>query len=117
MIEQPLVQLLLLLGAAVGAVTAFHRLKIPPVLGYLLEHFQWSTEVIGNNINLVQFGLTATLDDIRSHFTSMSFFFRSLLLQPGSHAVITFFLHIERHCQIKVGRPHLSRNLLINCIL
>ena len=36
MIEQPLVQLLLLLGAAVGAVTAFHRLKIPPVLGYLL---------------------------------------------------------------------------------
>ena len=36
MIEQPLVQLLLLLGAAVGAVTAFHRLNIPPVLGYLL---------------------------------------------------------------------------------
>ena len=36
MIEQPLVQLLLLLGAAVGAVTAVHRLNIPPVLGYLL---------------------------------------------------------------------------------
>ena len=28
--------MLLLLGAAVGAVTAFHRLNIPPVLGYLL---------------------------------------------------------------------------------
>lgn len=36
MFEQPLVQLLLLLGAAIGAVWVFQRLRIPPVLGYLL---------------------------------------------------------------------------------
>ncbi len=36
MFEEPLVQLLLLLGAAVAIVTLFHRLRTPPVLGYLL---------------------------------------------------------------------------------
>lgn len=36
MLEEPLVQLLLLLGAAVAIVTLFHRLRTPPVLGYLL---------------------------------------------------------------------------------
>ena len=36
MVEEPLVQLLLLLGAAVAVVTLFHRLQAPPVLGYLL---------------------------------------------------------------------------------
>ncbi len=36
MIGEPLVQLLLLLGAAVAVVWLFHRLRVPPVLGYLL---------------------------------------------------------------------------------
>lgn len=36
MLEQPLMLLLLLLGAAIGVVWAFQRLRIPPVLGYLL---------------------------------------------------------------------------------
>ena len=36
MVEEPLVQALLLLGVAVAIVTLFHRLRIPPVLGYLL---------------------------------------------------------------------------------
>jgi CPA2 family monovalent cation:H+ antiporter-2 len=35
-IGEPLVQLLLLLGAAVAVVWLFHRLRVPPVLGYLL---------------------------------------------------------------------------------
>jgi CPA2 family monovalent cation:H+ antiporter-2 len=35
-VEEPLVQLLLLLGAAVAVVTLFHRLQAPAVLGYLL---------------------------------------------------------------------------------
>jgi CPA2 family monovalent cation:H+ antiporter-2 len=35
-VEEPLVQLLLLLGAAVAIVALFQRLKTPPVLGYLL---------------------------------------------------------------------------------
>ncbi|MCU0971675.1 MAG: cation:proton antiporter, partial [Gammaproteobacteria bacterium] len=36
MMEQPLVQLLLLLGVAVAVVALFHRLRSPAVLGYLL---------------------------------------------------------------------------------
>jgi monovalent cation:H+ antiporter-2, CPA2 family len=36
MIDQPLIQLLLLLGASIGVVAVFQRLHAPPVLGYLL---------------------------------------------------------------------------------
>lgn len=36
MFDQPLVQLLLLLGAAIAVVWLFQRLRVPPVLGYLL---------------------------------------------------------------------------------
>ena len=36
MVDEPLVQLLLLLGAAVAIVAVFHRLRTPPILGYLL---------------------------------------------------------------------------------
>lgn len=36
MIDQPLMQLLLLLAAAIAVVGVFHRLHTPPVLGYLL---------------------------------------------------------------------------------
>ena len=34
--DQPLMQLLLLLGAAIALVWIFQRLQAPPVLGYLL---------------------------------------------------------------------------------
>lgn len=36
MLDQPLMQLLLLLAAAIAVVAVFHRLHTPPVLGYLL---------------------------------------------------------------------------------
>ncbi|MGJ7458717.1 cation:proton antiporter domain-containing protein [Halomonas sp. RA08-2] len=75
MLEQALVQMLLLLGATVGVVLVFQRLRIPPSLGYLLVGVLLGSHTAGpvvadENIRVIaEFGIVFLLFTIGLSFS------------------------------------------------
>jgi CPA2 family monovalent cation:H+ antiporter-2 len=94
-VAEPLVQLLLLLGAAVAVVTLFHRLHVPPVLGYLLVGvllgpYTPGPVVEGNQLRLLaEYGIVFLLFTIGLNFSLPQIHaLRHLVLGLGSAQVL-----------------------------
>jgi monovalent cation:H+ antiporter-2, CPA2 family len=68
-VQEPLLQILLALGLAVGVVLAFHRLRLPPVLGYLLVGVLLGPNTVGPIIDARQIHLLAELGIVFLLFT------------------------------------------------
>lgn len=93
--EQPLVELLLLLGAAVAVVAVFYRLRTPPVLGYLLVGvllgpYTPGPVVEGHQLRvLAEYGIVFLLFTIGLNFSLPQLrALRSAVLGPGTAQVV-----------------------------
>jgi len=67
--QEPLVQILVALGLAVAVVLAFQRLRLPPVLGYLLVGMLLGPHTVGPIIDARQIQLLAELGIVFLLFT------------------------------------------------